>query len=107
MQVDDPALALRGEVADLFAFDFASSEPGADRAARDLVATGGTVNGVVQWFRLQMDETVSFENQPGPDSSRSWALLFFPFAEPIKLDPGDKVAVAARIAKNLLRLRQA
>ena len=106
VQVNDPALELRGELADLFTFDFASPNPWTDRATRDLVATGGRVDGVVQWLRLQMDETGSFENEPGPDSSRSWALIFFPFAEPIDTKPGDRIGVAASIAKNLLRIWQ-
>lgn len=105
--VSDPELELRGEVADLFTFDFASPNPWTDRATRELVATGGRVHGVVQWFRLQMDETGSFENEPGPDSSPSWALIFFPFGEPIETKPGDRIRVAASIAKNLLRIRQA
>ena len=105
--VSDPELGLRGEVADLFTFDFASPNPWTDRATRELVATGGRVDGVVQWFRLQMDETGSFENEPGPDSSPSWALILFPFAEPIETKPGDRIGVEASITKNLLRIRQA
>ncbi len=107
VQVNDPALSLRGKTADLFAFDFASAEPQAERVTLDLVASGGTVNGVVQWFRLQMDEFGSFENHPGPDSSRSWALIFFPFAEPIDLNPGDRIGVVGSIVTNRLRIRQA
>ena len=107
VQVNDPSLAVRGEVTDLFAFDFSSAEPQADRVSLDLVAAGGTVNGVVQWFRLQMDEFGSFENNPGPETSRSWALIFFPFAEPIETDPGERIGVVASVAMNLLRIRQA
>ena len=100
VQVNDPGLVVRGEVADLFA----SAKPQADRVSLDLVASGGIVNGIVQWFRLQMDEFGSFENQPGPNSSRSWALLFFPFAEPIDLSPGERIGVKVSISKNRLRL---
>lgn len=105
--VNDPAMALRGEVAEPFNFDFTTAEPQADRFSLDLIASGGTVNGVVQWFRLQLDEFGAFENSPGPHSSRSWALVFFPFAEPIETDAGDRIGVVARIVKNLLRIRQA
>jgi len=107
VEVNDPTLAIRGEVTELFSFDFSTAEPQADRASLDLVALGGTVNGVVQWFRLQMDETGTFENNPGPHSSRSWALVFFPFAEPIETDPGQRIGVVGRITRNLLRIRQA
>lgn len=107
VQVNDPSLAVRGEMAELFSFDFSSAESRADRVSLDLVASGGVVNGVVQWFRLQMDEFSEFENSPGPNSSRSWALVFFPFAIPIETEPGDRIGVVASIAKNLLRIRQA
>ena len=107
VQVNDPSLVVRGEMAELFSFDFSSAEPQADRVSLELVAAGGVVNGVVQWFRLQMDEFGSFENSPGPNSSRSWALVFFPFAKPIETDPGDRLGVVASVAKNLLRIRQA
>ena len=107
VQVNDPSLESRGEVTELFSFDFSSAEPQADRISLDLIASGGTVNGVVQWFRLQMDEVGSFENSPGPHSSRSWALVFYPFAEPIETDPGERIGVVASVARNLLRIRQA
>lgn len=107
VQARDPALTLRGEPAVLFDFDFASADPHPDRSALNLVASGGTANGVVQWFRLQMDEAGRFENPPGEDSSRSWALVFFPFDQPLELEPGEQVAVAAKVVNNLLRVWQA
>lgn len=107
VQVNDPSLAVRGETAELFSFDFSAAEAPADSASLELVASGGMVNGVVQWFRLQMDDFGSFENFPGPHSSRSWALIFFPFAVTIETDPGDRIGVVASVAKNFLRIRQA
>jgi len=107
VEVNDPTLAVRGEVAELFNFDFTTALAQADRASLDLVSTGGTVNGVVQWFRLQMDEIGTFENNPGPNSPRSWALVFFPFVEPIETGPGQRIGVVGRVIRNLLRIRQA
>lgn len=107
VQVNDPALELRSAPADLFAFDFATTEPTAERASIDLESTGGEANGVIQWLRLQMDATGSFENPPGPDSSRSWAMVFFPFAEPLNLAAGDRVRIGASIARNKLSLWKA
>jgi len=49
--VNDPSLALRGELAEPFSFDFTTANPQADRVSLELIAAGGTVNGVVQWFR--------------------------------------------------------
>lgn len=107
VQVRDPSLAVRGEAASLFAFDFTSDKPHQESASIDLIATGGPVNGVIQWFRLQLDAEGTFENPPGPHSSRSWALVFFPFNAPIELEPGEKVPVAASVAKNILRVWRA
>jgi type III protein arginine methyltransferase len=107
MQVGDPSLVLRGEATNLFSFDFTSLEPHQERVSMDLVATGGAANGVVQWFRLQMDAESSFENSPGPDSSPSWMLVFFPFSSQVELDPGERLTVGASVAKNILRVWQA
>lgn len=104
VQVNDPGLVLRGVPVDLFAFDFTSTEAAAERTHMELEATGGPVNGVVQWLRLQMDAVGSFENAPGPDSSRSWAMVFFPFAEPVTLAAGERVRIGASIARNKLSL---
>lgn len=71
-----------------------------------LVASGGPVNAVLQWFRLQMDEFASFENAPAPGASKSSALTLFPFAEPSEAKPGDRISVAVSIAKNRLRVWQ-
>jgi type III protein arginine methyltransferase len=107
VQVQDPALVLHSESATLFDFDFTSHDAHPDRERVDLVSTGGTVNGVAQWFRLQMDAHGSFDNSPGPDSSWSWALLFFPFDEEMELAPGDSVSVTGRIVDDLLCLWRA
>lgn len=107
VQTYDPELELRSDSAALFAFDFASPDPQPDQARLDLVSHGGTANGVVQWFRLQMDDEGSFENPPGPETSRSWALVFFPFDAPVTLEPGDRVSIAARIVNDILCLWRA
>ncbi len=104
VQVYDPALELRSKSVSLFDFDFTSRDDHLDTARIDLVSNGGTANGVVQWFRLQMDAQSSFENPPGRDSSWSWALVFFPFGEELDLSPGDRVSVTGRIVNNLLCL---
>lgn len=104
VQVYDPALELRSDRASLFDFDFTSRDDHPASAQIDLVADGGPANGVVQWFRLQMDAHSTFENPPGRDSSWSWALVFFPFDEEIDLQPGDRVCIEGRIVNNNLCL---
>ena len=107
VQGNDPALVVRGKTTSLYAFDFASIEGPTELTSKGLEASGGTVNGVVQWLWLQMDAYGSFENAAGPNPSRSWAMVFFPFAEPITLAPGDQVNIAASIARNKLSIWKA
>ena len=59
-------IALRSEPADLFEFDFAAAGPGPDRRARQmLTASGGPVNGIVQWIALDLGGGSTYENRPG------------------------------------------
>jgi type II protein arginine methyltransferase len=84
LKTADPRLTLRSEAADLFDFDFASGgpfDPGASKVA--LRASGGRVNGIAQWIRLEMDEAVSYQSNPGPEAS-CWNVLFYPLEEPIE-----------------------
>jgi type III protein arginine methyltransferase len=105
MNVSEKAIDIRGEHASLFDFDFSRNTPATEQTEMDLIATGGTANGVVQWFRLTMDAQDVFENGP-EEGSRSWSWIFFPFAEPMHLAPGDVVRVAASVADNHLRIWQ-
>lgn len=102
-----PDLVLRGEDAVLYDFDFNSTDAVSDKAAAELVSTGGQVNGVVQWISMQMDEQESYDIKPGPGQHSSWSCLFFPFEKAIDTAPGDKIAIGATIAGNRLRVWQA
>ena len=63
----DRQLTLRSEPQTLFEFDFESGGPYEDRQTSiTLTTTGGRVNGVVQWIRLQMDAEGVYENRPAP-----------------------------------------
>jgi hypothetical protein len=55
IRVGHERLKLRGNVADLFAFDFGASElcPPA-RASVVCLATGRRVNGIAQWIELDL-----------------------------------------------------
>lgn len=104
--VDSPQLALRGDPAILYRFDFAAISAPDQAAEQVLVSSGGPVNGIVQWFRLQMDASAQYENKPGPDAISSWGCVFFPLGQPIDLAPGDRIAVSATIANDRLRIWQ-
>lgn len=107
IQVDDPTLYVRGETTNMFSFDFASTAEWGQRASADLISTGGQVNGVLQWFRLQMDDVDTFEMPIGPGAASSWAFEFFPFDAAMELAPGDVVPMAATVAGNRLQMWQA
>lgn len=104
VKVGDAALEVRGEQTTLFDFDFTSSQKQGDRARIDLVAGEGPVNGVIQWFRLQMDDVAAFENGPGIADKSSWGWNFFPFESPVDTAPGDRIGIAASVKGSRLRL---
>jgi type II protein arginine methyltransferase len=88
------ALELRSAPEDLFSFDFSSGGPFTDhRATISLTSTGGTVNGIVQWFRLTMDAEGTYENRPAPGASSSWAVMFQPLPSVMESQPGDRIVV--------------
>lgn len=103
---DDKALQLRGEPTSLYSFDFASNEQWQDRAAMNLVSSGGAVNGVAQWVLLTMDDVGHFENPPGSGVDSHWGALFFPFDQPVETKAGDKITIAATVAGSRLRIWQ-
>jgi type III protein arginine methyltransferase len=107
VKVGDPALAVRGEALTLFDFRFDTADAQGERAEAELVATGGPINGVIQWFRLTMDETAQFENGPGICTDSSWGWKFFPFSQTVEADAGQRFPVAASVAGHRLRLWEA
>ena len=105
LKVGDEELALRGEPADLFAFDFTTGGPyPGGRARLDLIAAGGPVNGVAQWIQLQLDEETAYENRPGPGEKSCWACLFYPFPRPLEPAAGSVVPVQGSHDRHRLRI---
>ena len=103
LNVGNSELEIRGTPAALFSFDFTAEAHDNDISAQ-LSSTGGLVNGVIQWIRLQMDETADFENRPEHGTKSSWACQFYPFAQPLDLQDGDTVRIAASHADDTLRI---
>lgn len=101
--VGNPELELRGTPTALFSFDFTAAASNTETVA-ELGSTGGPVNGVIQWIRLQMDDTATFENRPQPRTKSSWACQFHPLAEPLDLPVGATVRIAASHAGDSLRI---
>ena len=60
------------------------------------VTRTGRCYGIVQWIRLQMDETLVFENHPSIKAAASgWQHLAYIFPAPIDLVAGQVVRIAA------------
>lgn len=78
---NDPTIALRSDVVDLFSWDLASGGPyGPGRTSTTLDVREGEANGVIQWIHIDLVEGVTYENAPGPGPNSSWACLFYPFS---------------------------
>ena len=87
-------LSLMSEPADLFVFDFASSDYCApSQSSVTLASSGGCVNGIAQWIALDMDEVTGYENRPRPGAKSCWAALFYPFQKPIDTEPGETIRI--------------
>lgn len=57
-----------------------------------VTAEGGTVNGILQWIRLDLDDTVTYENRPAPGTRSNWAALFHRVAE-FATEVGQQVSI--------------
>lgn len=106
IKVGDNRLGLRSGAADLFCFDFSSGGPFPEAiAAVPLSSSGGRVNGIAQWIRLELDKDGWYENAPdtGPANS-AWAVLFYPLARPIEMAAGDILTVHGSHDRSSLRV---
>lgn len=83
----------RSDAADLFAFDFGGAPVRPGTASVECRATGGRVNGILQWITLDMDAQGRYENRPGPGATSCWSPLFYPLPEPIETEPGQLVRI--------------
>jgi len=89
-------LQLRSAPATLFSFDFAEAANWRSRTTELApVSTGGRINGIVQWLRIDLDGETRYENEPGPDFRSCWSPRLHPFDEPIEPPAGTPVAIAA------------
>lgn len=94
MSYEKERFVLRGEPADLFYFDFESGGPFPERhTSAVLTATGGIVNGIAQWMRLDLDEESRYENRPPIYRTAALGPLFHPLVQPVELESGDTLTV--------------
>jgi type II protein arginine methyltransferase len=57
----------------------------------------GTIAGVLQWLRLQLDDEIGFENRPAEQVAPSaWRQVFHPFTAPLAVRAGETVHLWAK-----------
>jgi protein arginine N-methyltransferase 7 len=105
MSDDVKRFALRSEAANLFRFDFESGGPFAEaRESVLLTSTGGNVNGIAQWMRLELDAEVEYENPPPSYKTAALAPVFYPLPQSIDLLPGATLTVFGAHDRVMLRI---
>jgi Flp pilus assembly protein TadD len=82
---------------EVFRFDLAAENHRPEERQLPVTARrGGTVIGLLQWLRLQLDESTSFENRPTDTVTPSaWRQVFYPFTRPLEVRQGETVTLWA------------
>jgi type II protein arginine methyltransferase len=104
-RVGHERLKLRSAAIDLFEFDFASAvfcPP--SQVSVDLVSSGGRINGIAQWIRLDMDDAGRYENQPARGASSCWGVMFHSLPRPLETAAGQTIRVGAAHDRRSLTL---
>ncbi|WP_165322601.1 50S ribosomal protein L11 methyltransferase [Rhizorhabdus phycosphaerae] len=100
IKVGDPGVRLVSDVACLF--DFRFDEPdswGGKAAEQSVTAEAGEANTIIQWMRIDLDRSGAadavYEVRPRPGASSCWAAVSWPLVWPIRLQAGERHAIAA------------
>ena len=85
------------EAHELFRFGFREDRigPREQRDAAITATTAGTVVGLVQWVRVDLDAASRFENDPFAGAGSHWGGVFYRFATPKAVAAGETVTVRA------------
>jgi Flp pilus assembly protein TadD len=87
-----------------FTFDFVENDrfPANERQIFEIpVRKAGRCCGIIQWIRLEMDDTVVFENHPSiKNLSSSWQQCIYSFPTAIDLLPGQVAVISAAHNRN-------
>jgi len=85
------------EATTAFSFDFTDDAFPPEHRELLLTATeNGECLGLLQWLRIELDDTVSFENRPGDAMvCLGWTAVFYPFQQPYPVSAGQQVRVSA------------
>lgn len=77
--------------------DFTQDPPfGAERETLTIRSTGGRIDAVAQWLRIDLGSGDFLENDPFGDSRSHWKAPLFYLAQPIETQNGDPIEVMIR-----------
>jgi len=57
------------------------------------VSRSGTAHGLCAWFDATIGPGASYTSGPGPSRASVYGNAYFPFLEPVSVDPGDRVSM--------------
>jgi tetratricopeptide (TPR) repeat protein len=87
-----------------FFFDFSNTDrfPASDRKSIDVpVRRAGRCCGIIQWLRLEMDDTVVFENHPAmKNPASSWQHCVYVLPAAMDVAPGQVAVITAAHNRN-------
>lgn len=94
----------RGPAASLYDCVFEPDKPAPNEGQKRtmLTSNGGTVNGVMQWLRIEFGDGIIYENMPGGDPLCHWGIRFEPFPSPRETAAGDEITVGCMHANGEL-----
>lgn len=79
---------------ELFSFDLRARLFGMDSRTLTITATqSGVAAALVQWIKLELDETICYENRPssGPDAEMHWTHILYRFPRSFAVRQGEPV----------------
>jgi len=95
---EDIALVPMSAPVDAFRFDFMKQDayPAEDKILELTASAAGPCYGVVQWIRIELDSTTTWENPPTDiRSTTAWQRTIYRFDQPLQLTKGLVVKIAA------------
>lgn len=97
IEVGSPNIRLMSRAHDAFCFDFsaASHEHKGRTEFFAEMETGGEVNGIACWIRLELDAETTLEAKPESGAKFFSRSKFYPFVEPLTLRAGDELRLVA------------
>lgn len=96
---NDLDIDLLSDAISTFSFDFVETDrfaPGERKRLEITVRRAGRCCGIIQWLRLEMDDTVVFENHPAiKNPAAGWQHCAYVFPETIDVQPGQVAVLTA------------